>query len=297
MKAPHRLLLPLLLPLLLFGCGQTPALDCTKVGGEPCSPSQLWPVSPDTNEVEDPIAFTTEPYGFPAEGEAGLSFLAGKYPISRENAWVLLSRDETFPVEDCDPNRSGNQRPQPDPDLPFTVEGIVTLHPRYFLKVRVCNEDERYYGSFFIEDDSGGMVVLQDSRIAELDFGDRVRIRARALLDYFDVHAILIPEIVEVIEHGVPIHYEEKTNPFNQTDWNRVRRIRGEVVQASTDHNFNEAAVSDGQNTWLVSIDRELANRNVSLEVGDRVEVTGPVLSSFGQKIVVLSVGQIRYLP
>ena len=293
------LILPLLLlgTLLLPGCGKAPPLGCTKADGEPCSAGDLWPASPDTVEVEDPIAFTTEPYGFPTGEDPGISLLVGKYPIPRDNAWILLSEGESYPIEDCEPNRSGIQQPQPDPDLPFTVEGIVTLHPRYFLKVRVCNEEERYYGSFFIEDDKGGMVVLHDSRIADLDFGDRVRLKARALLDFFDVHAILIAEVVEVLEHDVPIHYEEKTNPFNQTDWNRVRRIRGEVVQESTDYNFNQAAVSDGVNTWLVSIDRELANRNVSLELGQRVEITGPVLSSFGQKIVVLSKGQIEELP
>ena len=76
---------------------------------------------------------------------------------------------------------AGFSRADPE-SLPMTVEGIVTTYPRYFQKKLVCGEDERFYGSYFLQDSTGGILVLRDSRIANFTFGDRVRLKVRGIL-------------------------------------------------------------------------------------------------------------------
>ena len=59
--------------------------------------------------------------------------------------------------------------------------------------------------------------------------------------------------------------------------------------------------IADGEQCqlehMLVSIDREIGTRQpVIIEPGQILEVTGPVINSFGLQVVVLRLGQINFV-
>ena len=45
---------------------------------------------------------------------------------------------------------------------------MVALHPRQYLKVPVCNQDERNYGSYVVVDDTGGQLEQLNREIVAL---------------------------------------------------------------------------------------------------------------------------------
>src|SRR5690554_2780211 len=134
----------------------------------------------DYGQVQDPIAFSTSPYDF--TGELPIADL--KEVFADAPVWVGFSPGEPYPVSgDCDPQRDFDVTiPGVVDELPVEIEGIVTTHPRYFQKVSVCGVEQRYYGSYTLQDSSGGILVLKASRIAGFEIGDRVRISARAVM-------------------------------------------------------------------------------------------------------------------
>lgn len=267
---------------------------CSSDSRAPLSEDELWPFTPSNSYVKEPISFTDQNYDFPQDG-MGILKLLKEFPIPRDNAYIKIDYERAYPSKDCDETRSGIQVPVNDPDLPFEFEGVVTLHSRYYIKIKVCGEEERYYGCYFVQDKDAGIFVINDSRVADVTFGDRVKLRANALIDYYDIDAILLFELLEIKERNVPIYYEEIKRNFTTSDLGKVKRITGVVLQEPTSENFNEAIITDGTNNWLVSIDRELANRNVKLKNGMKVTLTGPVISNFGVKMVILSLGQIIF--
>ena len=54
-----------------------------------------------------------------------------------------------------------NGRTSQTPELPITIEAVVTIPGTYYIKVSVCDQEEKFYGSFVIEDDTGGLMVLE----------------------------------------------------------------------------------------------------------------------------------------
>ncbi|MBA2664978.1 MAG: hypothetical protein H0U74_22010 [Bradymonadaceae bacterium] len=252
--------------------------------------------------VTEPITFTDTPYAAnTATGVSSISSLLGVFP-AQEFVWYGLGKDDPYPYSgDCDPGRpAGVTAPQNLASLPMTIEGTVTLHPRYFQKIAVCGSDERYYGSYVLQDATGGILVLRDSRIAEFDYGDRVRLRVRGVLKYFDTRAVLVYDQEEILTSSAsrePIYYQRLTRNFVAADSGQVFRVRGRVIGEATNQNFNEMKIQslDAPGIeWLVSIDRELGTRGVSPKAGDILEVTGPVLNSFGLRILVASLGQME---
>lgn len=271
--------------------------------------------------VDEPVAFTDQNYDFTGETSIRdvLDLIA-----EEEFVWYGVSSESPYPVMgDCEPDRPGDQVVASLDELPATIEGVVTLHPRYFQKISVCGEDERNYGSFIMQDATGGILVLKDSRIADFTYGQRVRLKVRGLIKFFDTFAVLVHDGAEVIdEEQQSIYYEPGGGPegsleraFTESgdigsednDIGKVLRIRGRVVQAPTNSNFNEAILcmldrpcelSDGMldNKWTVSFDRELGLRNVSVAEGQRVQLTGPVVNSFGVRMIVARLGQIEYI-
>ena len=310
--------------LVHFGCADPEeGLDGSEYFGGPGTYST----------VSDPIAFTEEPYDF--TGPMPIGDLRALVPDDTSE-WYGFSPDDPYPVEgDCNPEFQGNEAiPEYLDELPAVIEGVVTLHPRYFSNMTVCGTRERYYGTYVIQDETGGIQVMKNSRLAEFDVGDRVRMRVRGITREFDTVAILAfdqEEVVTTPETRLPVYYEELTREFiseenvsdareeilegleedetlteaeldemvTPDDTYLVRRIRGEVILEATNQNFNEMRVQSNEDPdveWLVSLDRELGTRGVGPKKGDQVQLTGPVVNSFGMRILIASLGKIEIL-
>ncbi|MFU8806702.1 MAG: hypothetical protein ACNA8W_23035 [Bradymonadaceae bacterium] len=251
--------------------------------------------------VNDPIEFTDTPYDF--TGDSSISDLIGVAPPFH-NIWYGIAQGESYPIAgDCDPGRTNDvTEVQNVAELPMTIEGVVTLHPRFFQKITVCGTDERYYGSYVMQDSTGGIMVLKDSRLAEFDVGDRVRLRVRGMVKFFSTIAVLAYDEEEVINEPdarYPIYYEQLQRRFLEQDIGLVKRVRGRVVLEATNQNFNEMrleSLDDSSVHWLVTIDRELGTRGVAPALGDVVELTAPVLDSFGLRMIIGSLGMIEVI-
>ncbi len=161
-------------------------------------------------------------------------------PDDGDTRWFGFAPDDRHSINgDCD---GFGTEVQYISELPAVIEGVVTLHPRYLQTVEFCGVDERYYGSYFIEDASGGIMVLKDSRIADFQMGDRVRINVRGMIRNFDQWAVLLNDPEEIVEFGQPIHYEEIDRPLEGTDFGKTLRFTGKVGPGGlpTNQNFNE---------------------------------------------------------
>jgi hypothetical protein len=298
MRIPPSLLAPLALLLATASCAET---------GEPIDrddPNEFDVVTVDQIGVEEPIAYTATNYSFTGPSTmAELNALFDKKPPADFN-YYALEPGSPYPIADnCTPyNTRFPTNVVTETALPMTVEGIVTTYPRYFQKKLVCGEDERFYGSYFLQDSTGGILVLRDSRIADFTFGDRVRLKVRGILggqfDNVPTRAVLIGE-AEVVSKANPIYYEQTEAGFAVEDIGKVKRIKGIITLEPTNFNFNEMALKHPTEpgvTWAVSLDRELGQRRPKLRLGDTVEITGPVLDSFGLRMVIYSMGQFNNL-
>lgn len=251
--------------------------------------------------VNDPIAFTDVPYDF--TGASTIAELRGLAPAF-ESVWYGISDQFSYPIEgDCDPGRTNSETVVAQiADLPMTIEGIVTLHPRYFQKIAVCGTDERYYGSYIMQDATAGIMVLKDSRLAEFDVGDRVRLTVRGIIKYFDTIAVLVyadESVMNAPDERYPVYYEQLSRRFLAEDVGKVARVRGRVILEATNQNFNEMrleSLEDSNVRWVVSFDRELGARGVAPPVGAVVELTAPVLNSFGLRMIVGSLGKMEII-
>lgn len=299
MRIPPSLLAPL--ASLLLG-----AMSCAETG-EPIDrndPNEFDVVTVDQIGVEEPIAYTATNYSFTGPNTmAELNALFDKKPPMDFN-YYALEPGSPYPIADnCTPyNTRFPTKIVTEAELPMTVEGIVTTYPRYFQKKLVCGEDERFYGSYFLQDSTGGILVLRDSRIADFTFGDRVRLKVRGILggqfDNVPTRAVLIGE-AEVVSKANPIYYEQTEERFAVGDIGKVKRIKGIITLEPTNFNFNEMALKHPTEpgvAWSVSLDRELGQRRPKLRLGDTVEITGPVLDSFGLRMVIYSMGQFNNL-
>ena len=250
-------------------------------------------------DIADPTAGDTAPvwFGFaPGDG----------YPMGDK---------QTF-GEACEPNFQ-NKVHEIDA-LPATIEGIVTLEPQHYEKTATCGEDHRYYGSYFLQDKSGAILILKDSRISDFTVGDRVRLRVRGVTKQFGTLAVNAFDNEEVVERsderdppGAP--YQTIETSFGEqldhpTGWARGNtcwdvggfqvpegfgsnfRITGRVCREPNSRNFNEIllqkntdeCVDDPEVEWTVSMGLELGRRGLGVERGDVITVTGPV---YGQLI------------
>ncbi|MCA9494855.1 MAG: hypothetical protein KC621_33230 [Myxococcales bacterium] len=236
-------------------------------------------------EVEEPIEFIEgECYGFPGSSGGGLAdFIDRHYPADG-----TLFEEGASPPPGCDFGV--------DPELPEQLTGVVTLHPRYYFKTSGCTvlSDEKYYGSYFIGDDSGGLFVLGDSKVAHFDVGDVVTLNVRGVRTLFGLNLIYAHDVVDVQREGRAICFQRALEPLGDADVGQVRRVEG-VVVSETD-TFGEFTVEDAfGNRHVVGLDAELNRRGVTWPVGTRLQVTGPVLYSFSEyTIEVMRVGQVE---
>lgn len=243
------------------------------------------------NAVAEAVAFTDQAYDFPAPGEPGIGdlFVPGPYKTA------FGAGDE--PPPDCRDWESTSE-------LPVEIEGMVTIHPRFYFKTIGCvgsqapngSADEKYYGSYFIQDATGGIFVLGDSKVAHFDMGDRVRMRVRAMRNRFDLPTVAVHDIVEVKRGPEPIYFEVADTGFSADDIGLVKRITGTVTTEKD--TFGEFRVeSDDGVVWAVGLDVELNRRGIDYPVGTEVRITGPVMYSYSvYTLVVMRVGQVEVL-
>lgn len=316
-------LVPLSFLILLSACGAE---------SEPATAEEMRETFGEgtTRYVEEKVKFLDGPLDF--QGQTSINSILTDY-FSDDFVWYGMSPDSNFPqAQNCD--ERGNEV-ETLSSLPTTIEGVVTLQPRYFQKVSFCGSDERFYGSYFLEDESNGILVLKESRVEDFNMGDRVKLRVRGLLKYFDTKAILVSDQEEVVERDYGVPYREIDGPLTLEDVGRVGRIVGKVSGLPTNTNFNEMCLVGLDDTsdeacakvcksnadclsntctfatqsaqtgvcereggyWLVSLDKEIGQRQPRIiKAGDTLEVTGPVVNSFGLKLLVMRFGQVKFL-
>ena len=213
----------------------------------------------------------------------------------------------------------------------------MTIHPRYYIKVSGClpdfsvDSDEKYYGSYFIQDRTGGYFVLGDSKVAHFDMGDRVTLRVRAVKDFFGSSMISAHDVIEVDRGPEPIYYRTVAGRLLGRDLDAgyddvAEVVRVEGTLAAEMGGFGELYLCTGDDPdttlrpdpdrrndlvpacahqsvqappwYKVGLDVELQRRGVSYPKGARLQVTAPVILSFGDyQLVVMRVGQITELP
>jgi hypothetical protein len=241
-------------------------------------------------DVEEPLVFTDVPYAAPVAGEAIGDFEDDLFPVADGDP--VFASGDSYAVSGCPSSQSTS--------LPFEVEGIVTLHPRFYFKTRGCDGDEKYYGSYFIEDATGGFFVLGDSKVAHFDMGDRVRLKVRGIRTTFDVDMVYAHDVVAVERGPEPIYYETLDRALelstDRSEIGRVKRIVGTVITEKD--TFGEFQV-EGDNgvVFNVSLDAELNRRGIGFPIGTRLQVTGPMHFSFSSfNIVVMRVGQLEVI-
>lgn len=297
------------LPLFLLGLAGCPQAATEQVSYPYEEPTTFVPLEYTS------IEYTPQNYT-PAGGDiAPISELLDIIAADDDIVWHAFSSEAPFPISgDCEPDRNGDQGPKIVAGLPVTIEGVITMHPRYFQKHTICGQDERFYGSFFIQDASGGILVLKDSRVSDFTYGDRVRLKVQGLYAnrfgqlgganggvFAAILAFEDQETMNLPEEKSAIYYEPSAGPFVAADVGRVKRVRGKIVSLATNNNFNELVLEDESDSsvrWVMSIDRELGLRPNDFNIQDKViEVTGPVIDSFGLRMVIASLGQINIDP
>ena len=241
-------------------------------------------------EVVEPVEFTDTPYAFPADQAAGIgAFIDEIFPVAQGS--IAFSADDQFGDNDCSSIV--------EETLPWEVEAVVTLHPRFYFKTNGCDfsSDEKYYGSYFIEDATGGLFVLGDSRVAHFDVGTKVRISLRGARTSYDLNMIYAHDIVEIDRSEVhPVYYQIPDGALGDSDVGEVRRISGTVISEKT--TFGDFEVeSDSGTIYNISLDSELSRRGIGFQIGERIQATGPVLFSYDvYSIVIMRVGQLETL-
>ena len=224
---------------------------CAEVRDTASNESELWPDEPESAEIDEEIAFADradgQSYGLPRDGMQGISDLFAVFPdegLSGREPNIFVSPDLNIPTDQC---RGG--APVIVPELPMTIEAVVTMHPRQYMKVEVCGQDERHYGVYTIEDDTGGLIVLRDSRVAPFTFGDTLRLTVEAVTLTFnsevDTRAILVAD-VEVLEQAgsQPVLFETLEEPFSTEHVGSVHEIEGYVHVESSQLNFNSLVIT-----------------------------------------------------
>lgn len=238
-------------------------------------------------DVTEFVAFTDVPYDF--TGETPIADLPSPEPFE---TWFAPQ----------DTSSAGCADWLPSDALPAEITGIVTIHPRYYIKTSGCqptqdaDSDEKYYGSYFLQDSSGGYLLLGDSKVAHFDMGDRVTISVRAIKESFEQKMIAVHDVLEVERGPEPIFYEAVTGLIGPEHVARVVRVEGTVAtEAST---FGEVYLdADDGSRYKMGLDQELSRRGVYFPPGTRLQITGPVLYSFSEyTIIVMRIGQITEL-
>lgn len=253
--------------IALLTCTASLAACGADVRGEPMTEDEIWGQTVEQTPVEEPIDYVrrteSNGYGLPRTGRPGISDLFALFPqqsLQREDPNIFSSAELAQAAGGCS-DWSSN----PIAGLPMEIEAVVTLHPRQYQKLPICDQDERHYGSFTIEDDTGGLLVLRDSRVAPYTYGDRVKLTVHAIMLTFggdlDTRAVLVAD-VELTEQKKArdpetnqqeivreIFYERKREVFGTEDVVKVKQVSGYVLVEPTNDNFNSMVLADKEFT------------------------------------------------
>jgi hypothetical protein len=229
----------------------------------PLEPDQIWDNTVQESPVEEPIRYVRRAegvtYGLPRAGREGIADLLALFPtetLGRTDPNIFSSAEMAEAADRC-----ADWSSQGLSALPMEIEAVVTLHPRQYQKIPVCDQDERHYGTYTIEDDTGGLLVLRDSRVATFTYGDRVKLTVHAIMLTFggdlDTRAILVADVEPTTqkrerdpETGADqivreILYNRKATTFGTEDVAQVKQVEGYVLVPPTNANFNAMIVSD----------------------------------------------------
>jgi len=285
-----------------------------------------WYAEGEPYDVMEPVAFTTTPYEV-----AGATAIADIPKPELDSFETWFASDDDLPEGRCSDWSTKST-------LPVEVTGIVTAHPRYYYKASGCrpvddrdiDSDEKFYGSYFIEDETGGFFVLGDTKVAHFEMGDQVTIRVRATKELFGYQMVYSHDVVAIERGPFPIYYEERDAPLTDDDLSKVRRMTGTVgfsgdfgeVQLCTgevgEHDFEDVyadltgqdakgpqirCVNEGRGFYL-ALDTELQRRGLELAIGTQVIATGPIIRGFDERdvpydehrMVITRLGQLEIL-
>lgn len=238
-------------------------------------------------DVVEAMSFTDVNYDFPTDDSSTIDAL---FDAVLDNGGYdpILAPADAWGDAECDFDV--------DDDLPFVIEGMVVMEPRMYFKTQICDNDEKYYGSYYIQDKTRGIYVLGDTKVSHFDHGDKVTLEVRGVRESYDLPMVMVHDVLAIERDAGPIFYEETTERFSTSDIANVRRIQGVVASGMDTFGLFEVEAEDGT-SWGVSLDSELSRRGVSYPVGTEVIVTGPVHYAYSEySIIVMNKGQIEVL-
>jgi hypothetical protein len=213
------------------------------------SPAEIWPTEPQDAPGTALLPFADrasgKSYGLPEKGKSSVADLIALFPsapLGVDDPDIFVAKGVEVPTDQC---RGGQVVTREG--LPMTLEAVVTLFPRQYMKLPICGQDERHYGVYTIEDDTGGLIVLRDSRVADFGHGDHVRLTVSGIMLTYgrdvDTRAVLIAD-VEPTGESEPVLFSMAEDGFTTEDVGRVERVEGFVWQVPSNDNFSELVLS-----------------------------------------------------
>jgi hypothetical protein len=225
--------------LIAFGCAtDDPDID----------PSDRWPESGEQRSVSEPVPLADRneglSYQLPQPGLPSIQDLIAVLPeedVGRDEPKFFSSAEQPLSCINGRTTRSAN--------LPMTIEGVVTIPGTYYIKVSVCDQEEKFYGSYVIEDDTAGIMVLRDSRVAQVQPGDVVRMTVHTMvisdnLGRVDSRAVLSYEL-EILAQKKDVLYERTQSPLTTDDVGKTRQVEGFALEKPTNLNFSTLVLSN----------------------------------------------------
>jgi hypothetical protein len=241
-----------------------------------------WWASAGDLSVEEPVIYTKDAYGL----DGGIEAMASDLFPTEDDKLVYAAADAYSDDTSC--------VFLTDSALPADITGVVTIQPHFYFKTPGCGtDDEKYYGSFFLEDDHSAVFVLGDSKAAHFTVGDTVTLHVRGVRTRYDLDMVYAWDLASVDQAPGDVRYTDQIGAFTKTDIARTRRVEGDV--STTPDTFGALKITGDDGTvWGVQLDAELSRRGVTFALGERIIATGPVLFSYDEyNVVIQSIGQI----
>lgn len=296
------------------------AVGCSDSDPRIAPGDRLQKESGDVTRVVEPYPTTPIAYDASLKGETSIADLIALIKTDNKGWYGVSKEDKTrFTSDKC---AIYNNKFEELNALPAVIKGVVTFHPRMFKKLSYCGFDTRNYGSFWIQDSTGGIFVARESRVADFDVGDVIEIQVRGVMNNWKVPTVTTFDSIKIVERNnlyakVPnrsIYAKEIAIKDAPSYFGTVVTVTGEIVSEPTNYNFNSACIvpigadktpcqgsclSDKtcrtNDKMYLAIDREIGQRKpLPLDVGQQLKVTGPVAIGFtGNEISVAEIGQL----
>ncbi len=303
---------------------------CADIRTKAESTDDWWATATDQDVLET-ISWTDQNYAHPVDDADGIAAMADAvFPVSNTRAIGVAPEDQFDGRADCGTETINA--------LPRTITGIVTLQPSWYIKVFGCNpsgesnyntdSEEKYYSSYFIQDRTGGIFVLLDSRVAPFDIGDQVTLRVRGVKTHYSWDMVYSHDVTDIqrnvadVYHQAPpttpyvdrvdedyatdndiCTFDKEASTLGLEQVNQVVRVEGEVLSELDDFGGFAVLADDGA-VHHASLGLDLGRRPaLDIQPGQRLRVTGPVMRAFNFDnsctifpIAVTRVGQVELL-